>query len=145
MTTQRFRRPPRRRGFGLVEMAVAGLLFGTMALLTVQLVGWVATERQAVARREAVGRALSNLMERTLTRPWAEVTTEALAPLAASAGQSRPIAPGVLRVEVVPGEAVDGRGQKRIVVEVTWPDRSGVAQSPARLVAWTYERQGVGP
>jgi len=136
---------PRRRGFGLVEMAVAGVLFATIVLITVQVVGWVASERAAVGRREAATRAAGNLMERILARPWADLSTESLAPLVRSLAGSQSIAPARLQVEVLAGPLLDGRGQKKVVVEVVWPERSRVNESPLRLVAWTFERKGNQP
>ena len=137
--------PHRRRGFGLVEMAVSGVIFVAMVILTIQLVGWVAVDRKATSRREAATRLVGTVMERVLARPWPEITTEALAPLARESGDKGVAAPGILKIEVVSAPAVDGRGQKRVLVAIEWPDRSKIAESPVRLVAWTSERKGTQP
>ena len=104
---------PHRRGFGLVEIVVAAVLFAAILMITVQVVGWAALDRKAAARRDAAAHLVANVMERALARPWAEITTEALAPLAAAhpLGTDPQVA-GTLRIEVAPAPAVDGRGQK---------------------------------
>ena len=128
----------RRRGFGLPEMAIAGLLLTTMVLITLQLVGWVARDRQTIGRREAATRLVAGVLERSLAHPWPEITTEALAPLVESANRDRPAAAGELAVEVVAVEPVAGHRQKKINLTVSWPVESGIG-APVRLVAWTIE------
>ena len=73
------------------------------------------------------------------------ISTADLAPLAASFGTANPRIDGLLRIEVIAGAGVDGRAQKRVVVVVEWPDRSVVAESPVRLVAWIFERREAQP
>ncbi len=131
--------PPRRRGFGLIEMAVSAVLFAALAAITLQVVAWVALDRRAAARREGATRRVANVMERILARPWPAITTAGLAALAAPPAGADPAVDGTLRIEVLPAPPVAGRGQKRIVVAVEWPDRAKVAEAPVRLVAWTYE------
>ena len=138
-------RLPRRRGFGLIEMAVSGVLFAAMVVLTIQLVGWVALDRQANLRRESAIRQVSNVMERALGRPWSDLSNEGLAPLAAVVNESKAVAPGRLTIVVIAEPPVDGLGQKKLVVAVEWPDRTKVAEAPVRLIAWAYERKGTQP
>jgi len=145
MIADRVKTPTHRRGFGLVEMAVSGALFAAMVVIAAQLVGWIALDRKATARRERATRLVANVMERVLSRPWTEITTEPLAPLARSATEGKPNSAGSLTIEVAPAPALDGRGVKKITVEVRWPDRSKVAESPVRLIAWTFEPKGARP
>lgn len=145
MRANRNRLRARRRGFSLVEIAVACVLFGTMAIIALQVIGWVATDRQAISRREGATRVVSNLMERILAHPWADQTAAGLAPLADSARGSKSLAATQLRVEVTPAAPIDGRASRKILVEVVWPDRMRVAEAPIRLVAWTFQRQGDQP
>ncbi len=133
---------PRRRGFGLIELTVAGVLFVALVGVTVRVTSWVATERRAAGRREAATRLVSNLMERALARPWAEVTPANLAALADEANRGRAASSGRVAIEVIDAGPVAGVGQKRVVVEVAWPDLARVPEAPVRLVAWTYERKG---
>ncbi|HEX8202509.1 MAG TPA: prepilin-type N-terminal cleavage/methylation domain-containing protein, partial [Isosphaeraceae bacterium] len=53
-----------RRGFTLVEMAAAAAILMVAMTLTVQLVGWVATERRAAEQRTRAIQEAANLMER---------------------------------------------------------------------------------
>ena len=129
-----------RRGYGLIEMGVAGVLLATMTLLTLQLVGWVTRDRQAIARREAATVLVANILERVLARPFEELTTDRLAPLVAEVMTDRPPTLGALRVEVTPAGSVGGLDQKRVVVEVRWPQHLAAMGSPVRLIAWTTER-----
>ena len=145
MIADRVNNPTRRRGFGLVEMAVSGALFAAMVVIAAQLVGWVALDRKATGRRERATRLVANVMERVLAHPWTEIATEPLAPLARSATEGKPTAFGSLSIEVAPSPAIDGRGVKKITVEVRRPDRSQVAESPVRLIAWTFEPKGNRP
>ncbi len=50
-------------------MAVTGALIAVAMTVTVQVVGWVALERKAVARRERALLEVENLLERIVARP----------------------------------------------------------------------------
>jgi hypothetical protein len=131
-------RASRRPGFGLIEMAVTGVLIAAAMAATLQVVGWVALERRAVERRERAVLEASNLMERIAARPWDELSAEALASTRL-AGASAAFLPGsTLEIKVAPSE--DAPARKRITVEVRWLDRSGRPEAPVRLVAWAYRR-----
>ena len=132
----------RRRGYGLIEMGVAGVLLATMTLLTLQLVGWSARDRQAIARREAATVLVANVLERVLARPDAEITTDGVGSMVAALIKDRPPALGTLRVEVTPAASVAGLSQKKVVVEVTWPRNLAEMGAPVRLIAWTTARPG---
>lgn len=128
----------RRRGFGLIEMAVTGLLIAVAMAATLQVVGWVAVDRRAVERRERAVLEASNLMERIASRPWAELSTESLSAIKLSEPSARFLPGSTLDLNVVPQEGEPAR--KKIVVEIRWHDRSGRDEAPVRLVAWTYRR-----
>lgn len=143
--TRPTRRDRPRRGFGLVEMAVAGVLLATMVLLTLQLVGWSATDRRALSRREAATRLVANVLERALAHPWSEISTAGLTPLVGSVRGDGAAADGVLSVDVTPAPPLDGSAQKKIVVEVAWPVQAGSPGAPVRVVAWTTEQGAMKP
>ncbi len=145
MMADRWKNRPQRRGFGLVEMGVAGILLATIIVIAAETVAWVAADRKATARREAATRKVANVVERALAHPWSEISGEALAPLARSANDRKPTPSETLRIAVTSAPDVGGRGAKKVVVEVRWPDRSKVAESPVRLVAWTFEPKGGKP
>jgi hypothetical protein len=132
----------RRSGFGLIEMAVTGILITAAMAATLQVVGWVAVQRRAVERRERAVLEASNLMERITARTWDELTNETLGSIKISE-QTASFLPGsALELKVLPME--DAPTRKKITVEIRWSDRSGRAESPVRLVAWVYRRGGPG-
>ena len=130
----------RRRGYGLIELAVTGVLLTTMTLLTLQLVGWVAKDRQSIGRREAATILVANVLERVLARPFDEITKDGLSPLVKELMADRPPTLGFLRVEITPTAPVDGLTQKRITVEVSWPRNLAEIGSPVRLIGWITAR-----
>jgi Tfp pilus assembly protein PilV len=132
----------RRSGFGLIEMAVTGVLITAAMAATLQVVGWVAVERRAVERRERAVLEASNLLERISARSWDELSTDTLASIKIS-DQTASFLPGsALEVKVDPIEEAPAR--KKISVEIHWRDRSGRTESPVRLVSWVYRRGGPG-
>jgi hypothetical protein len=132
----------RRRGFGTIEMAISGLMLAAAMAATVQIVGWVATERRAVARRERALVEASNLMERIAARPFGEITPAALARIRLPEA-ARAALPGS-SLEALVADLDDSPARKRIVVEIRWRERSGRDEAPVRLVAWAYRRGGMG-
>ena len=130
----------RRRGFGLIEMAVTGLLIAIAMAATLQVVGWVALDRRAVERRERAVLEASNIMERIAARPWEELSTEALQSIKLSESSAAFLPGSTLELKVIAQEDVPVR--KKITVEIRWRDRSGRDEAPVRLVAWTYRRGG---
>ena len=134
--------PTRRRGFGLIEMAISGLLIAAAMAITVQVVGWVATDRRSVARRERAVVEASNLMERIAARPFDEITPESLAALELPEAARSSLPGSTLTATVAARD--DAPAGKRITVEIRWRGRSGQAESPVRLVAWAYRKGGPG-
>jgi hypothetical protein len=132
----------RRPGFGLIELAITGVLIAAAMATTLQVVGWVALDRRAVERRERAVLEASNLMERIAARPWDELKTEALSLLKLSETASRFLPGSTLELKVEPTEEAPAR--KKLTVEVRWRDRSGRPEAPVRLVAWAYRRGEAG-
>ena len=128
----------RRAGFGLIEMAITGILIATAMTVTVQVVGWIGLERKAVERRERALLEAENLLERIVTWPWDELSTESMKRYSVHPATARLLRNPTLKVEVTP--FVDGPARKKIVVELRWLDRSGRAEAPVRLAAWFYRR-----
>jgi hypothetical protein len=137
---QRGPKAGRRPGFGLIEMAVTGILIATAMAATLQVVGWVALERRAVERRERALLEASNLLERITARSWDDLSTEALKTMTISDPASSFLPGSALDLKVVPFEDLPAR--KKITVEILWRDRSGRSEAPVRLVAWVYRRGG---
>ncbi len=135
-------RPRRRSGFGLVEMALTGVLIGVAMAVTLQVVGWVALDRRATERRERAIVEASNLMERIVARPWDDLKTENLANLKPNESAAKFLHGPTLNLTVEPFD--DAPARKKITVEVRWLDRSGRAEAPVRLIAWSYRHGGTG-
>ena len=128
----------RRPGFGLIEMAVTGVLIAAAMAATLQVVGFVALERRSVERRERAVLEASNLLERVAARPWDELSTEALGSIRMAEASAAFMPGSTLELKVVPHD--DAPARKRITVEIRWLDRSGRPEAPVRLVAWAYRR-----
>ena len=128
----------RRRGFGLLEMAMTGGLILVAMAATVQVVGWIALERKAVERRERALLEAENLLERIVAVPWDDLTTESVARFRVSDAASDQLHGPTLKVQVLPSGSPPA--QKRVVVEIRWADRSGQSEAPVRLVTWVTKR-----
>jgi Tfp pilus assembly protein PilV len=129
---------PRRPGFGLIEMAVTGVLIVVAMAVTIQVIGWIALERKAVERRERALLEAENVLEHIAAIPYADLSTESTAKLRPSSSAG-PLRDPVWKVEVISIDEAPAR--KKIVIEVCWPDRSGRSEAPVRLVAWVYPRR----
>ena len=135
-------KPTRRRGFGLIEMAISSLMLAAAMAATLQVIGWVAFEARAVARRERAVREAVNLLERVAARPWDDLTTDALARLKISEATAAALPGSNLAIRVATVEAEPAR--KVITVEIRWNDRTGRPEAPVRLVAWSHQVSGGG-
>jgi len=130
----------RRRGFGLIEMAISTLLLAAAMVATAQVIGWVALEGRAVARRERAVREAANLMERLASRGWDDLSPDSLSNLRLSGPTAAALPGSALDVRVATIE--DAPARKRVTVEIRWNDRSGRPEATVRLVAWSYRRGG---
>jgi hypothetical protein len=132
----------RRRGLGIVEMAMTGVLVAAAMAATLQVVGWLALQRRAAERRERAIVAASNLIEQIKIREWNDLKTEALAAVKLDDATAKFLHGSTLKLDVEPFE--DAPSRKKITVEIAWPDRSGRLEAPVRLVSWSYRRGGSG-
>jgi hypothetical protein len=135
-------RKSRRPGFGLIEMAITGVLIAAAMTVTVQVVGSIAFERKAVARRERALLEADNVLERVVAQPWDKLTTESMRRYTISPTSAGFLKSPTLGITVTPFD--DAPVRKKVVVEVRWLDRSGRPEAPVRLVAWVYRRGEVG-
>ena len=126
-------RSKRRGGFGLIEMAMTGLLLAIAMVATMKVVGWIALDRRASERRERAVLEASNLLERITATPWDDLKPESFRSLRVSDSANAFLAGPTLDVQIVGLD--DAPARKKISVEVRWRDRSGRTESPVRLVA----------
>jgi hypothetical protein len=131
----------RRRGYGLVEVAMAVFVLMIAMSLMVKALALTGVERRAADRRLWAVEAASNVLERVTAEPFGSVTAEKARSLAdeAEAGRVLPGAAWEFDVRDEPGAPV---GSKRLTVRLRWKDRSGGWESPVRLTAWVYRGRG---
>jgi hypothetical protein len=129
-----------RSGFGLVEMAITGVLVAAAMVATIQVVGWVALDRRANERRERALIEASNLMERITVRAYETIRTEDLTSLHLNDSAASFLHGSKLDLKVDSFE--DAPARKKITLELRWLDRSGRPEAPVRLVAWSYRKGG---
>lgn len=121
----------------LMELAVAVAIVGALLVLCLQLLSAAAAQRRVVDQRQCALLELGNVMEHIAARPWAELTTAALAQekLSPPAGSQLPGAE--LKIEV--STSADEPSAKRITAALRWQDRSGQLLAPATLTTWRYK------
>ena len=129
-------RPPRRRGFTLLEVLAAGALLAVAMTLAVQALGWLAADRRALDRRREAAQEAANIMERLASTPWDDLTPEALDVAKLSPEARKALPGGILKVAVTTQGAL-----KRLAVEVRWRGQGGPAEAPVRLTSWVARRK----
>jgi hypothetical protein len=132
----------RRRGYGLVELSVAGLLLAVAMAIVAQTAGWLALERRGAERRQRAMQEAANLMEQLTARPWSELTPELARAQSLSPAGKAVLRDGTLDVAIAPTEG--DASSKTIAVRIGWGGTSGTAPAPVRLVAWVHRRDGGG-
>jgi Tfp pilus assembly protein PilV len=128
-----------RRAFTACEVALAVFLMAVAMTSTVQVLGWVASERRAVERRQWAVQEVANLMERLTAAPWDGVTPESARALALSEGVRRKLPEPELTIDVDEKDAA--RGEKRLAIRLRWRNRAGAWEAPVRLTAWIARRR----
>ena len=63
----------------LLELVAAGAVVGALLVVCLQLLSAAAAQRRAADQRQCALLELGNVMEQVAARPWAELTTAALA------------------------------------------------------------------
>ena len=134
-----------RRGFSLIEVAVAAALTLTLLVLAAQTLTWVAEARGNAARRALAVEEIANALERLSAMPFDRFATAGARPLELPEHARRrlPNARFTLRVvaiaeePVAPGEEPDAR---RIVVELDWTDIAGQRVAPLRVITHRYSK-----
>ena len=130
-----------RRGFTLVEIAIAVFLLAIAMVLTAQVVGWLASARRSSERRQWAAREAAVVMERLTALPWDRLTVESVKDLPYSEQVGHELPRGELTVAV---DEQAGAGSKRLSVRIRWHNQSGDWDAPVRLTAWVH-RNGRKP
>ncbi|MBC8112858.1 MAG: prepilin-type N-terminal cleavage/methylation domain-containing protein [Candidatus Saccharimonas sp.] len=135
---QELRREPSfaRRGFTLIELISTCILLAVVFSVSIPLLTVVAHERRSSEQRQFALQHATNLLERTMTRTWSELTVGEQE-LTAPPADVQTLLPGLeRRVEVK--ELSETPRSKQVAVSVRWKGRSGEFVSPIRLSAWVY-------
>lgn len=127
----------RRRGYGLVELAMAILLVLVAMTLLVRGLALAGAERRVADRRLWAVEAASNVLERIAAEPFEGLTADAARALAAGAQADR-VLPGAEWEVAVDADRGAPVPAKRVALKLRWKDRSGGFVAPVRLTAWVY-------
>jgi hypothetical protein len=133
--------PSRRRGFTLVELALCIAMLMIAMGVTAEVLGWIASGRRAVERRQYAAQEAANVLERFVSRPFDGVTPEAARAVALS-DAARAALPGAELTVLVDDRAAAPEA-RRVVVRLRWRQRGGEWEAPVRLTTW-IERRGRG-
>jgi Tfp pilus assembly protein PilV len=132
-----------RRGFTLLEVTLAGLLLVVLMAITVQMLGWVVSERRAAERRQWAIQEAANVMERLVVQPWDELTSDVEEAIDLSPQASAVLPDAELQVTVA--AEPDQPDAKRLSVAVRWRPRPDQAAVQVRLTSWVYPRKEAQP
>ena len=124
----------RHRAFTACEVALAVFLLAVAMTTTVQVLGWVASERRAVERRQWAIQEVANLMEHLTAQPWDQLTPASARAVSLSEEIRRKLPGPELTIDVHENDAP--AGEKRLAIRVRWRNRVGLWEAPVRLTAW---------
>jgi hypothetical protein len=134
-----WKRLPRRRAFTMTEVVLSTFLLAVAMTTTVQVLGWVASERRAAERRQWALQEVANLMEHLSAEPWDQITPES-ARDATLGEEIRGKLPDP-ELTVVVDERDADRGVKRLAIRLRWRNRAGGWEAPVRLTSWIARRR----
>lgn len=123
----------------LIELAVAGVLLGTLLVVCLQLLTATAAMRNSVEQRQLAVIEVGNVMERVAARRWAELTPQAAAAERLSPSARDRLPGAELKVELSEPPATPKEPPaKRITVSLRWQDRTGQYLPPVTVTTWRY-------
>lgn len=128
------------RGFTLLEVSVAGVLLVLLMAVAVQMLGWLASERQAADRRQWAMQEAANVMERLSAQPWERLTSEHAAAIELTAAARQLLPEAQLDVKVI--DESEQPDAKRLVIAVRWQRRPGQPVAQVALTSWVYRHGG---
>jgi len=133
----------RKTAFATVEALMALVIFSVVLTSVCQLVGWHAQQRRESFRRLIALEEISNLMERTCARQWADITSSSLeaTELSSSVHESLPAA----RLSIQVDETDEEMAAKRIQLELSWSNVPSAPRPNVRLVVWKYGEESSSP
>lgn len=126
-----------RRGYGLVELAMAVFLFMVAMSLLVRVVGWVGRERRAAERRLMAVHEISNILERVSAEPYDRIDAKRVEELAGTSVAAAALPEPRWEAEVTAADVPAPRS-KRVRLSLRWKSLAGNWEAPVRLVAWVF-------
>jgi len=126
----------KRKGFSLLELAVAAIVLGAILAVVLKFYAAMAAGELAVRHRELAAREAANVLERLWQWPYEQLTAEKAREVRLGEEAREGLPGGELAVEI--SQPAQDPGAKRMVVEVRWRERPDAPPSPVRLVAWRY-------
>ena len=127
---------PGRRGYVLIEVAMAAMMLMAAMALAVKLIAGVGLERRSAERRMWAVQEVANLAERVAAEPFDKLNPERIKALATEA-KADSVLPGAEWTAEVADAGPTPAG-KRVVLGLRWKDRSGGWVAPVRLTSWVY-------
>ena len=129
----------RRRGYMLLEVAMAVALLLAAMTLAMRLDSWVGREQRTAGRRLWATQTLGNLSERVSALTEKELTADRVKALGADLGVVSVLPGAELSAEVEATKPPAPAG-KRVALTLRWKNRSGGWEAPARLTSWVYRK-----
>lgn len=138
MMTKRLRRLRRRRGYALVEIAMAVMVLMAAMSLAVKVLAGVGQQRRATERRLLALQELANAVERVNAEPFDALNAGRARELSRPAAHSA-LSKADWQAELTADDAGPVAG-KRVTVRVRWKGPSGEWSAPVSLTTWVYQR-----
>jgi len=128
---------PRKAGVSLVELIVAMVLLGTVVTIVVPALGWMGVQNRLALQRDEAVQGLHNLMDELTSRPYSELTMEAIEKVELPPQLIKQLPGAKLQTEIQETEP----GVKRIHLQLSWNQRNGNPLAPIRLTAWVHQTE----
>ena len=126
-----------RRGYGLIEVAIAIFLLTVVLGVMVKVIGWVGIERRAADRRIRATQDVSNLLEHLSAEPYEAISTERANAILKQMAPAKELPDAKWEFEI--SEPKDSPLPcKRLSIRLRWNDRSGGWDGPVSLTSWVY-------
>ena len=129
----------RQRGASLVELVIAGMLLSSIMVSIVPMLKLVNGQGRLTDERQEALAEVSNIMERIIASPFAELSNEKLKQFRVSPHVTRQLRQPELTITATPDP--DRAGMLRIEVELDWVRQTRRREPPVCLVAWVHDLQ----
>lgn len=133
----------RRRGSVSHEAVLAVALAITVLVGVAQMLALVSQERRAADLQNTANREAGNVMESLMSRPWNQLTPEAVADWPLSEVCRRRLPNAQLTIEIASPQ--DTPDAKRIQIGVHWHSPKAASNNAVNLVAWRYRTEETVP